>query len=381
MADTEAEVEELFKRKPKSPIKAADLVSSGSTLVNLACSGKTVGAYCKGCYYLYVGDSSSGKTFLVLTALAEASINENFDNYRLIYDNVENGALMDWEHFYGKKLAERIEPPRGTQEDPKYSATVEEFYDHLDDACNDKKPFIYVLDSMDALSSEDEKTKARKNKAVRRKGTKARDDEDDSEEGGKIKGSFGDGKAKKNSSGMRQTVAAIRESGSIVIVICQTRDNIGFGAQFNPKVRSGGKALKFYVGLEIWTSVKGHIKKNVNGKDRELGIIAKTHVKKNRLTGKDIAVDVRFLHALGVDDISSCVYYLISEGHWNGSEGKNGKAGKVTAPEFDFEDGSVDKLVAHIEKNDLEDELRILVKRVWNDIEEACTPIRKQRYT
>src|SRR3990172_2022287 len=90
----------LRRKKQKLVIKETDLLSTGSTVCNLACSGNVKGGLVKGHYYLIVGDSAAGKTILVLTILAEAANNPNFDNHRLIYDPVEGGALFDMRKFF-----------------------------------------------------------------------------------------------------------------------------------------------------------------------------------------------------------------------------------------------------------------------------------------
>src|SRR5262245_46086827 len=96
-------------------------LSTGSTLLDLALTGRPGAGFAPGCYYLLVGDSASGKTFLALTALAEAACSPAFAKHRLIYNAPERGARMDVTRFFGKTLAGRLETP-----DP--SPTVEEFY-------------------------------------------------------------------------------------------------------------------------------------------------------------------------------------------------------------------------------------------------------------
>ena len=109
---------------------------------------------------------------------------------------------------------------------------------------------------MDCLSSKEEADKFDQHKKAFRTGKK-------------VPGSYGDGKAKKNSAGIRKLLSDLGKSDSILIIINQTRDNIGFG--FDKKTRSGGKALRFYATTEIWSSVVGKLKKNVRGKDRQQG--------------------------------------------------------------------------------------------------------------
>jgi RecA/RadA recombinase len=350
----------LTKKKKTKKLTVKDFLSTGSVLLNLACTGRPYGGFAKGKYYFIVGDSSSGKTFLTLTCLAEAGINKSFKDYRFIYDNGEDGALMNIEKFFGKAVKDRLEAPSYTENcEAVYSKTIEDFYYHIDDAIQEGGPFIYIQDSMDVLSSTDEAKKFDEQKKANRKGRK-------------VAGSYGDGKAKKNSAGLRRLLTPMKESGSILIILSQTRDNIGFGAQFNPKTRSGGNALKFYACLEIWSSVRKKIVKTVKGKKRQIGMVSLLKVKKNRFTGKDRNVEVPIYHSYGFDNIGSMVDYLLDENHWSGDK-------KIKAKEFKFE-GTKEKLIKYIEENDMEQDLISIVTDVWNEIEKACEVKRKRRY-
>jgi hypothetical protein len=319
---------------------------------------------------LYVTDDYivTHNTFLSLTCLAEASISPAFDDYRFILDDVENGTLMDVERFFGQRVARRLEPPRGTRDDPVYSEKIEHFYYHLDDALDKGRPFIYVLDSMDGLSSEDEEKKFAQHKKTFRK-NEAREEPGEEE---KAAGSFGDGKAKKNAANLRRIVPRLRKTGSILIIINQTRDNVGTFS-FEKKTRSGGHALRFYATLELWSSVREKLKKNVRGENRQTGILTKVQVKKNRQTGRETSVEFPIYYSVGIDDVGGCVDYLIDEKHWQ-------KAGpNVKAPEFDFS-GTREKLIKKVEEESLEGKLRDTVAKVWHEVEEACKVERKRRY-
>lgn len=356
-------------KKPKEKLTANDFLSTGSTLLNCAITGHPERGFAKGKYYFLVGDSTSGKTFLSLTCLAEAARNENFKDHRFIYDNAEDGALMDIEKFFGKKVFQRMaEPKNGC------STSIEEFYYNIDDTIKAGKPFIYILDSMDSLTSESEQDKFDETKTAHRKGKTTT-------------GSYGDGKAKKNSSGIRRLLGPLRDSGSILLVLNQTRDNLGFG--FEKKSRSGGHALRFYATVEMWSSLIGKIKKTVKGKPRQLGINSLVKLKKNRITGREREVTIPIYHSTGIDDIGSCVDYLIEEGHWINKSPKNTKkktekrhkkkSKGIYAEEFDFT-GTREKLIQMIEEESCEFDLREIVGEVWNEIEEACKIKRKKRY-
>lgn len=338
----------LGKKKRKL---AADYLSTGSTLLNLACSDRIDGGFQKGTYNFLVGDSASGKTFLSLTCLAEAARDPAFKEYRFIYDNAENGALMDFERYFGSEVKRRTEVETS-------SCTVEGFLYSLDDACRGDRPFIYILDSMDVLSTDEDEGKFLERKDASRGGKEA-------------SGSYGTAKAKANSAGIRRLIPKLKETGSILIIISQTRDNIGFG--FDKKTRSGGHALRFYASLELWSSIKGKLKKTVKGKERQLGITCEVKVKKNRLTGKERTIEIPIYHSLGIDDLGSCVDYLIEEKYWS----KNGAS--IHAADFAFKGGR-DKLIDWIEENHKEGELRELVGKLWQEIEQECEIKRRNKY-
>lgn len=345
-------------RSKKQKVLKSESLSTGSTLLNLACTGHAGGGFSMGDYVSVVGDSVSGKTFLALTCLAEASINPNFDKHRLIYDNAERGARMNMEKFFGKRLADRLESPAKDGEIPMFSETVEDFYFFVDDAIKQGDPFVYILDSMDSVASDADLAKFDELKDAHRAGKQTT-------------GSYGDGKAKKNSEGLRRLIPKLANTKSILIIISQTRDNLGFG--FEKKSRSGGHALRFYATLELWSSTESKIKRTVKGKPRQLGINSKVQIKKNRTTGAERTITVPIYHSHGIDDIGSCVAYLIDEKHW----AKKGT--RIVAAEFDLVQSESD-LIKTIEANGWEDRLRELVEKVWNDIEEACVVKRKSRY-
>lgn len=352
------EIKKIMRAKRNKPNERIEYLSTGSTLLNLAFSNKVNGGFRKGLYYYLVGDSSSGKTFMGLTCLAEASQSVRFKDYRFIYDNSENGALMQIEKFFGKKLAERLEPPAKDKEGPVFSSSIEEFYYHVDDAIKQKTPFIYILDSMDSLTSDSEGEKFEEKKNAHRKGKTTA-------------GSYGDGKAKINSQNLRRLMTPLQKSGSILIVIGQTRDNLGFG--FKKKTRSGGNAPIFYASMILWSSVYSHIKKVIKGKPRELGVECEVKIEKNREIGALRPVRIQIYHSYGIDDIGSCIDYLIDEGHW--SEVKK----IIKADEFEFK-GKKEALIRLIESKNLQQQLKTIVGDVWSEIEEACQLKRKKRY-
>lgn len=357
-------------------LRRRDGLSTGSTLLNLALTDNPFIGFIKGKYFFFVGGSGSGKTFLAMSCFAEACVSSSFKGYRLIYDNAEDGMLMNVEKLFGPAVARRLEPPRKDGKKPVFSYTVEDFYYHLDDAVEAGKPFIYVLDSMDSLTSAQEQEKFQAHKRVARGKGRRGDDA----------GSYGDGKAKINSAGLRAMMSKLLNSGSILIILSQTRDNIGFG--FEKDTRSGGRALKFYATTEVWSKVTGQIKKTVRRKTRSIGVHSQLKVKKNRLTGKLHAVEIDIYPSYGIDDIGTCVDYLVEEGWWEKKgKAKTGSRKRGTGGPQSIEAGEFDvtlpreQLIKKIEEEGWENELRAIVGECWAEIEAASAPSRKGRYT
>jgi len=334
-------------------------LSTGSSLLNLALNDDPMGGLLRGKYYLLVGDSAAGKTMLSITCLAEAAMNRRFRDYRLIYDNIEDGCLIDLRRLFNDKVAQRIEPPRSTDDgEPIYSSTIEEFYYAVDDLVKSGTPFIYILDSADALTSEASEDKFVQHKKAYRSGKTA-------------PGSYGDGKARINSERLRKVVSGIRQSGSILIILSQTRDNLGFG--WEKRTRSGGRALRFYATAEVWMSIVKPIRKTVAGKEREVGVRVCIEVKKNRISGKRSEVEVDIYPSYGIDDLGSVVDFLVEEGYW-----KQAKQ-TINAPDIELS-GTRDKLIRTIEDRGLQREVQAIAGVVWNRIAEACALNRRSRY-
>lgn len=362
------EVREGLKyKKPKRSVhQDIDFLSTGSTLLDLGCSGRLAGGFAKGKYYFLVGDSDSGKSFLSMSCYAEACLNPNFKDYRLIHDDVEGGVLMDVAKMFGQEAASRIEPPAGTRSKPRYSSTVEEFFFHLKDAFDLGTPFVYVLDSEDALPPEAWlKTQDKKRKIALKGRAPAQEDKT---------GSYGTEKAKANSVGMRSVIAKLRDSGSILLIISQTRDNIGWNSQYQPKTHGGGHALTFYATVKMWSSVRKRLTVSYKDKDRVQGILARLDIKRTRFTGRPVKVDIPIYWSSGIDDIGSCVDWLLEEKHWKENNGV------IIVPEWETSPLNRDDLVAYIEEASLSEELRQVVAGTWARIEAATVSGRLNKY-
>ena len=353
---TANQVKKLSKAKIKPRIKEKIntdmLIPTSSTLLNCACSDNPFGGYGIGKIVNLIGDSSSGKTLLGLSCFAEMSMFKKFDDYALIYDDVEAALEFNLEYLFGFDISDRI--------DMSYTSdTVQDFYGNIKRTIKEERPFVYILDSLDALTSVEEMQRA----SVYEKLEKDRTEKE------KKMGSYKMEKAKLVSEILRVVARDIKRMEALVIVISQTRDNVGFG--FSDKTRSGGRALKFYSSHEMWLSVLKPIRK----KNRIIGVDTKAKISKNKLTGKVREVSFPIYYDYGVDDLTANIDFLVSQGHWK----KKLKGTTINAPEFDLV-ATREKIIQHIELNFLEKELQEIVGETWNNIEEEIRLDRKPKY-
>lgn len=350
----ESSISKTTERKRKK-IDVTELIPSPSVPFNLECSGHIEGAFQKGKIINLIGDSHAGKTLFALSIFAECNLRPEFDDYRFIEDDVEAADEFDKSFLFGEECADRIEG----EEQGIRSNSFEDFESNINKALNDGKPFIYLLDSADALDTEAAIKKHEENMAAREKGNKE-------------KGSYGDGKAALFSSFFKHIKQKLDDANSLLIIISQTRDNLGFGAQFNPKVRSGGKALKFYSAHEVWLSM---MKKEKKG-DRTYSTDVMAKITKNKLTGRHGVAYFPILFDYGVDNISSCIGFLLKEKHWSGN--RTSVDTKGWHPEGKI---SYQKLVKYIEDGGYEHELAKECKVAYdNAILEMSPTHRKSRY-
>lgn len=364
--ESQAEENQTVNHTP-SRVTPENYLSSGVTLLNLTTTNDPDCFVEKGTYDLFVGTSGSGKSFLAMQLLAEAANNPAFDGYELVYDDAENGALFDVPQMFGNKLAQRLRAPRyGDDGLPDYSATVEDFFFNVDDLQKEKKPFIYILDSMDSLTSSPADVKFDENKATRRADLEKGKDTSVLTQG------YGDGKAKLISGFLRRIVNRLPETGSILIIISQVRENIsGYGPKY---VRSGGQALRFFAHEEYWFDNVRNLVKTVDKKDRQYGQVTRVEIKKNRITGIKSPIEFPILLGTGISDYDACLDWLCNEGKIIKPARSNGL---YDYPALNLKlnrDAMIERMEDDFEpfKQDM--------KETWFSILKAITPKRKRKY-
>ncbi|MFA5377450.1 MAG: hypothetical protein WC455_16985 [Dehalococcoidia bacterium] len=342
------------------PEESRLFVPTGSALLNLALSDRHDGGYLTGKIVNVIGDSSSGKTFLCLTTLAETAHNPAFDDYLLIYDDAEAASEFNIEKLFGSKTAERIMPPSLDPEEPGHSHTMMDFQSNIRRLLKGDKPFIYIQDSFDALTTDEELKHAADLQKAHDSGKEA-------------KGTYGMEKAKQASILLRLIAADIKRTKSLVVIISQTRTNID-PMSFQRKTRAGGMALTFYCAAEMWLAVAQKLSIKVNDKNRSVGVVSRIKLTKNKYNGKVREIDTPILYDYGVDDIGSCIDFLVSEGHWS----KNANGG-ITAGEFGLT-ATRTKLLDIVDEKGLAGKLHELTQEIWLEIEEKIKSGRKPKY-
>lgn len=291
-------------------------ISSGCTLLDCAMGN----GYPLGRVVNIVGDKSTAKTGLAMEALI---------NFLLAHPD-GRAAYRETEAAFDKRYAEAMGLPvdRVDFGPGELLNTVEDFerdFDkYLDEQIKAKKPGIYVLDSLDALSDEAEMER---------------------EIG---KGTFGAAKAKELSAFFRKTASKIEKAKVLLLVISQVRDNIG--AMFGEKSkRSGGRALDFYSTITLWLSHIETLSKTINKVKRPIGIVIKAKCKKNKIALPFREAEFQFLFGYGIDDLNASIDWLDEVGR-RGSITIDSPATEITAA----------------------------VKQVWNEIETTFLPVKSK---
>lgn len=199
----------------------------------------------------------------------------------------------------------------------------------------DDKPKVIVIDSVSALPSETELTENMKD------------------------GTYGVTRAKQMSKGFRKYIFPLATSNTTLFCIDQTRDNVGqlFG---NKEVTSGGRALEFYSSVQVYLKHDSNI---VNSKKVTIGVWIKFRIVKNKVAPPFREGRFKILFDYGMDDIGSNLYFLSAQ-KLGEKEAKN----KMTKFELFGESRQLGLWTKYIEDNNLEENLRQEVQKVWKEI-------------
>ena len=384
---------------------------SGCTLFDMVVGGaKDKFGFPAGKFINIVGDRSSGKTFLANEMIAWAYHNLDKNNFKWVYDDCESGYSFDTESMFGFNVL---------NDESKHSTTVEEAFCNIADFANklkDNQYGIYVLDSLDALTSTEQNERA--------------DERIKSYINGKNydKGSYNMTKQKYLSQEFfPQLCSKIENKNILVIIVSQIRENIDMFS-FEKYTRSGGKALDFYAYAVVWLATC----KKIERKGVPIGVVVKAKTTKLKAPRPFRECFFSFLYDYGLDTVGTNIDYLFdlrtSTGdlnvkakliqwdndnkntltelndflnennimsayvrgrYYNKSESEienimnfiqSKKEHKEKYNERFGQTMNRDDLICYIEENNLEDELERKVITKWESFESSLQSQRKKRY-
>lgn len=256
--------------------EGVEFFTSGCATLDAAIGG----GWAEGRVSNVVGDKSAGKTLIAMEACANflkkhPSGRPRYGETEAAFDQTYAGALgIPVEQIIFNKAPLR---------------TVEEWHKDLAGYLADLKgrPGLYILDSLDAISDEDEQK---------------------SEFGA---ASYGGKKPKLIGQLFRDLVDEMEATRCHLMIVSQIRDklNVTFG---ETKTRSGGRALDFYASQIVWLAEIGKIKRTVDKIERVVGIDVRARVKKNKVGLPFREADYPILFGYGIDDLVANVEWLIS---------------------------------------------------------------------
>lgn len=257
-----------------------DFVNSGAAVLNMVLGG----GWPLSRIANIVGDESTGKTLLAIEALA--NFHRKFPKGRMFYR--ESEAAFDEQ--YAEALGMPVEHIEFIN--PDKFVTVEDFYADLTeciDYCGRKgEPGFYVVDSLDALTSEDERE---------RKFDEA---------------SFETKKAKQMGKLFRMCSSAVGRVNMCLVIISQTRDKIGITFGGPQKTRSGGRALDFYASQVLWLSHRDKVSETKDKIKRVTGIHVRAQMRKSKIALPYRECDFTIRFGQGIDSVSSSLDWLES---------------------------------------------------------------------
>jgi RecA/RadA recombinase len=335
------------------------LIPSGVTLLNCACSDNPFGAFVLGTINTIPGKSASGKTELMLTMLASCAVDKRFDDYELILDDAERTMSFNLDYLF-PRLSTRLAAPAYDGDEPIYSNTIQDLENNILLRCIGKKsrnkPFIYVLDSLDSLSSTQELEREYKNALKMAKSDEAVKE---------IQKSYGTEKARIIGAVFRMINGRIKDTDGAFFVVQQTRQRINKNFGETDWITSGGEAPFFYSFHRVYLDSGKNLTGESMGVKHKIGGRTHCQVVKNKLTGKRRSIDFDIYEDLGIDDVCSCVDFLKFTKHWPTvgaymeAPGILGRGEKMYRSE----------IISLIEREGLEVQTQTIVGQVWNQIE------------
>lgn len=248
-----------------------ECVTSGSISLDIALGG----GYAVGRIVEIFGEESSGKTTLAIHAAV--NFQKRFPEKAVLYIDLENA----FDVFYGEALGLSYKKSQWLFSQPR---SGEEAFDIIDDMVKSGMVSLIVVDSVAALIPKAE-----------------------------LEGEYGESKmglqARLMSQAMRKLVNVISKSKCTVIFINQLRDKIGvfFG---DPKVTTGGHALKFYSSQRLDVARAGQEKDG----DEITANKTRVKIKKNKIAPPYRKAEFNIVFGEGIDTIAEIIQLSVDAG-------------------------------------------------------------------
>jgi len=336
-------------KEPKKEVNGdeqVDFISSGSSTMNLALSGKAKhGGWARARVLNVVGDRSAGKTAIALEAAfsyyetikkIRSTIWPDVTRFSIVYNNTEGVMDFDVKHMYGPKFYRKVIWER--------SPNVEHFgrdYNRRVDKLEDGHSLLYIVDTLDFLKSKN---------SLERFATSVKKDEAE-------EGSYDMEKQKYLSSFFAITSEFLNKNKKDVtlMVLSQIRDKIG--VRFGKKtMRTGGRAFGHAIHQEAWVREVKKLSATRHGEKRVFAIRSAVKVEKNKCAKPFRESEFQILYDYGIDNINSLIDYVYGSSAIN-FDGQKFK----TKKEF----------ISFIEENNYEGMLEEKAEIKWQKVEDA----------
>jgi len=266
---------------------------TGCTLLDLAVGGGQGLGFPFGRILNFVGDKSSGKTFVANEIIANSYYTHK-DKLQWNYDDSESGYTFDTQGMYGFDISAKSDF---------YSSTVEQLDSNLYKflkKLKESQKGIYVVDSLDGLANAD----VLEREVERVKGIEK------AETDGKIykdKGSYSMQSQKFLSQEFFKTKAEkLQDKSALLIFISQLRDKIDASMFERKWTRAGGKALDFYAHTVLVLANCHKIKKE----GRTIGVVIKALCDKSKTPRPYRECVFTLYFDYGIDDVGSNLDFL-----------------------------------------------------------------------
>ena len=338
--------------------------TTGSTLLDLVVGGGDKAGYGMGYEAGTIvrdwGGSSSTKTFKAMEMIA-ANYYRYKDRLKWKYADVEFGNTIDSMGLYGFEII-----PTDKRDRESVPTTVEEWEYDVSKFLDELKPNecgIYVLDSLDSLSSKELEDRKADRHASFDKGKEY------------DVGSYNMSAAKFLSQEMfRGLSAKLAEKNALLYIISQERDNANAGMYGKKNRLGGGRAVGFYETARIYSKLK----EKEERKGRAIGVLIETTAEKVRHPRPFRSCFIPINFTYGMDDVAANIDFL-----FNLRSNKTGELLK-SAKSIVWEDGkepmSREELITFVEENKLKGELKRRVIASWEEIEDSITEVRPKKF-